>query len=46
MWIFTSEIWVGIKVGLRYKAIFQGRKREDGDNKEAIRAVYINLDSK
>ena len=36
---------LGIKVGLRYKVIFYGRKREDGENKEIIRAVHIDLDS-
>ena len=31
---------------MRYKAIFRRRKKEDGDNKGAIRAIHINLDTK
>ena len=35
-----------IKVRLHYKVIFRGRKRDDRDNKGAIREIHINLDLK
>ena len=35
-----------MKVGLRYKAIFRGRKKDNRDSKGVIRAIHIDLDTK
>ena len=37
---------LGVKIGLRYKVIFRGRNKEDRNNKRAIRAIHIDLDTK
>ena len=42
----TIEDQLGFEVGLRFKAIYQGKIKEDNNRAVAIRAIHVELSSK